>query len=115
MTDRELLELIATQVGGLTSQVSTLTSKVENIEKSQQETNQRTAQLENKIENQIGDKVRALFDAHTLYLDYFESLKDGQARIEQTVSSISRQQINYEYKLSDYDRELRLIRSEKKK
>jgi hypothetical protein len=85
VSDRELLEL-------MTIQVSTLTS----------------------IENQIGDKVRTLFDAHSLYLDYFESLKDGQARIEQILSSLSRQEINYEYKLSDYDRELRLIRSEKK-
>jgi chromosome segregation ATPase len=90
-------------------------AQFDNLEKSQQETNQRLAQLENNVENQLGDKVRVLFDAHSLYLDYFESLKDGQARIEKSVSFISTQQINYENKLRDYDREIRLIRSEKKK
>jgi len=68
MTDRELLELIATQVGEITkgmSEVKTRLTSVENIV--------------TRIENEHGKKLSALFDGYKQHTDQLD-------RIEKEVS-----------------------------
>ena len=89
MTDRDLLELIANQVGTLTDQVGTLTDQVGTLTdqvgtltKDMTEVKTRLTSVENtvtRIENTHGEKLSALFDG---YKHNSEKLD----RIEQEVS-----------------------------
>lgn len=75
MTDRELLELIAAEVGGLKNSMGGLETRMGNLE-------QEVQQIKNTviyIENDHGDKLKALFDG---YVQNSEKLN----RIEKEVS-----------------------------
>ena len=75
MTDRELLELIASQVGGLTNRVDALTTHVDGltkdmtIVKTTMATKDELASVKAtviRIENDHGQKFGALFDGYKL-------------------------------------------------
>ena len=94
------------KVDKLGSAVGKLEVKVDNLE-----TNQ--LKLETRIENEVIDKIRILFDTHTLYMDYFASIRDSQARIEDGIGSLFRRSIDTDARIREHDRELRLLRIEK--
>jgi len=72
MTDRELLELIAAQVGSLTKDVS-------EFKKGQKEVENEVRKISETIENDIKPKIIALFDGHT-------QINNQLDRIEKEVS-----------------------------
>jgi len=99
MTDRDLLELIATQVGNLTSQVENLTSQVGNLTSQvenlttqvngfagdMEEVKEKLDQKADKtdivrLENELDLKIKALFDGH-------QQLQDQLNRIEDKVTT----------------------------
>ncbi|MFZ5753793.1 MAG: hypothetical protein ACOY3J_06090 [Bacillota bacterium] len=124
MDNEKFQELVLLQLAQLQKSIQSIESNTQKNTQSIDMVAQETMSLQNglnevktsvvRIENELLDKVRVLFDANSLQMDYFESLKDGQARIEQQVSSISRRLLDYDYKIDTYERELRLIRAEKK-
>lgn len=78
MTDRELLELIANQVGKLVNQVGELTKDMADVKT-------RLSSVENtaiRIENNHGEKLSALFDAREVQNDVNERLVSALGRIE---------------------------------
>lgn len=91
------------KVDGLENRFDGLDSKVDRLESTQ-------LKVETRIENEVIDKIRILFDAHSLYLDYFASLRDGQARIEDGIESLIRRSIDTNARITEHDRELRLLR-----
>jgi chromosome segregation ATPase len=124
MDNEKFQELVLLQLAQLQKSIQSIESNTQKNTQSIDMVAQETMSLQNgltevktsvvRMENELIDKVRVLFDANSLQMDYFESLKDGQARIEQQVSSISRRLLDYDYKIDTYERELRLIRAEKK-
>lgn len=70
-------------------------------------------QLELRLEHEVIEKVKVLFDAHSLYLDFFESIKDSQARIEESLELVYRRLIELDNRQSSQERELRLLRAKK--
>jgi chromosome segregation ATPase len=124
MDNEKFQELVLLQLAQLQKSIQSIESITQKNTQSIDMVAQETMSLQNgltevktsvvRMENELIDKVRVLFDANSLQMDYFESLKDGQARIEQQVSSISRRLLDYDYKIDTYERELRLIRAEKK-
>jgi len=67
-----------------------------------------------RMENEITEKVRGLFDARDVSLDYFASIKNTLARIEASQDSFRHMLYNVEGKQREQDRELRLLRVEQK-
>jgi len=70
--------------------------------------------LETRVENEVIDKIRDLFDDRSMNQDYFASMKGSLARIEDRAEFLARQNIEHLNKLQNHDRELRLLRTEKK-
>jgi len=71
MYDRELLELIATQVGKLTSQIDELTKGVSEVK-------DRLTSVENivtRIEHDHGQKLQALYDGYKQHADQLERIE----------------------------------------
>lgn len=50
--------------------------------------------LELRMENEVIDKVYALFDDRSLNQDYFASIKDSLARMEDRVEFLARQKLS---------------------
>ena len=75
MTDRELLEFVAAQVGGLTGEVKNLNSKFDNLDKKVDSLEKQVA----KIEVEHGNKLDAL-------LDGYKQNSEKIARIEEEVT-----------------------------
>jgi len=61
----------------------------------------------------VVEKIRALFDDRSMNQDYFASIKDSLARIEDRTEFLARQNIDHLERLRKHDRELRLLRAEK--
>ena len=62
MTDRELLEMIAAQVGALTTEVGTLKNDFAELRENQKSIENEVRKTNNVIENDIKPKIDALFD-----------------------------------------------------
>lgn len=81
MTDREILELIATQVGKLTTQVDTLTKDMAEIKP-------RLTSIENtviRIENDHGQKLGALFDGYKLNSEKLDRVENEVSKHEEII------------------------------
>lgn len=98
---------LETKVDGLDNRIGTLETSVGDLKAGQ-------TKLETRIENEVIDKIRILFDAHSLYMDYFASIKDSQARLENNLDSLTRRIIDFHIDLRDHEREIRLLRVERK-
>jgi len=96
------------------NRMNSLESKVDNIEGLMDKFESKVDKLELHIENEVIEKVRALFDDRSINQDYYASIKDSVARIEDRVEFLARQNIEHMDKLQKHDRELRLLRTEKK-
>lgn len=83
-----------------------LKSAVSDLKKGQQ-------RLETRMENEVIDKVRTLFDAHSIHMDYFASLRGSQSRIEEKLDILVNRAIGQDQKLDEHEREIRLLRIEK--
>lgn len=81
MTDRELLELIANQVGNLTTQVDTMTSRMDNLTKDVDE----IKNIVIKIENDHGQKLGALFDGYKLNSEKLDRIETEVAKHEEII------------------------------
>ena len=99
MDNEKFQELVLQQLQGLAEGQQKLESKVD--------------KLETRMENEVIDKIRALFDDRSMGQDYFASIKDSLARIEDRVEFLGRRNIDTDSKLREHDRELRLLRVEK--
>lgn len=109
----EVLKEILTEVRNLRdgqarieTRLGTVDQRLGNVEKGQ-------LRLETRIENEIVDKIRALFDDRSIHMDYFASIKNSLTKIEDQVEFLGRQNIEHLTKLQEHDRELRLLRLEK--
>lgn len=94
------------RVGNLEDGQNELKSDVSDLKKGQQ-------RLESRMENEVIDKVRTLFDAHSIHMDYFASLRDSQSRIEEKLDILVNRAIGQDQKLDEHEREIRLLRIEK--
>ncbi|MHB8918487.1 MAG: coiled-coil domain-containing protein [Desulfocucumaceae bacterium] len=115
------METIETKVDGLDNRMGTLETKMDGLdnrmgtlETSVGDLKAGQTKLETRIENEVVDKIRILFDAHSLYMDYFASIKDSQARLENNLDSLTRRIIDFHIDLRDHEREIRLLRVERK-
>ena len=99
MDNEKFQELVLQQLQGLAEGQQKLESKVD--------------KLETRMENEVIDKIRALFDDRSMSQDYFASIKDSLTRIEDRVEFLGRRNIDTDSKLREHDRELRLLRVEK--
>lgn len=73
-----------------------------------------TRQSQVRMENELTDKVRALFDAREVTLDYFASIKNDLARLAEGQDQVKRLICHLDTKQEEQERELRLIRLERK-
>lgn len=116
----QLLQQIISQLAALSDSVEELKASQEKLVSANQELKdgqedlaKKVALLGVRIENEVIDKVNALFDARSVYLDYFASIKNTLAKIEQKVEYITHKNIEAIVKLEEHDRELRLLRLER--
>jgi len=114
------LSSLAEDVKGAKNDVETVKKDVDTLKPHQQGIKQdvetvksHQLQMETKIENEVVKRIRALFDDRSMNQDYFTSIKDSLARIEDRVEFIARQSIEHLVKPREHDRELRLLRIEK--
>ncbi|MBE3587403.1 MAG: hypothetical protein IMW93_02400 [Thermoanaerobacteraceae bacterium] len=94
-------------VAGLQKDMGNLHAKVDKLDL-------RVTDLEMRLETDVIERVRVLFDAHSVHMDYFQSIRDSQARIEEGVEVLRRRSVEHEFRFKDYERELRLLRAERK-
>ena len=101
MTDRELLELIASQVGGLTNRVDALTTQMSGLTndmtvvKTTMATKDELASVEAtvtsvkatviRIENDHGQKLGALFDGYKLNSEKLDRIEAEVTRHEEII------------------------------
>ena len=109
MTEREMLELLLKgqmtmqeSIGQLHTRLDNLDTKVDKIDASQV-----------RMESELTEKVRALFDAREVSLDYFASIKNELVRLVEGQDQIKRNLYRLDSKQDEQERELRLIRLEK--
>jgi hypothetical protein len=99
-------EALISRVGNLEQGQEALISRVGNLEQGQR-------RLELRLEHEVVEKVKVLFDAHSLHLDYFESIRDSQARMEELLNMTFDQVVELDDKQKSQERELRLLRARK--
>ncbi|AZK59170.1 hypothetical protein [Candidatus Desulforudis audaxviator] len=66
-----------------------------------------------RLENEVFEKIRALFDARQVHLDYFESLRDALSRVEENLDHLIRRERQQDIRLDEHEREIRLLRLRK--
>lgn len=109
----KILNLILTELQSLKEGQSRMENRIGNLEVEVKEINASQLRLETRIENEVVDKIRALFDDRQVHLDYFASICNSQAKVEEGIETLRRRTINHEIKIQDQERELRLLRTER--
>ncbi|MDK2888882.1 MAG: hypothetical protein PWP72_1760 [Thermoanaerobacter sp.] len=99
-------------VGNMDQRIGNVEQRIGGLEQGQEELAGRMERMEALIENEIIDKIRALFDARAVHMDYFVSIRNSVARIEERVEHLARRQVETFIKLEEHDREIRLLRLE---
>jgi archaellum component FlaC len=74
MTDRELLELIAAEVGGLKNSMGGLENRMQKIEN-----------IVTNIEQDHGEKLKALFDGYYQHTDILERIEKEVSKQEEII------------------------------
>ncbi len=92
MTDRELLELIAAQVGSLTNQVGSLTNQVggltnqvDNLTVDMSEVKNEVRKTNAKIDHDIIPKITVLFDGHKQNSDKLDRIETEVSKHEEII------------------------------
>ena len=80
------------------------------LRQGQQDLQNQVTKLEVRMENEVIEKIRALFDARQVHLDYFESLRDALTRVEENIDHLIRRERQQDMRLDEHDREIRLLR-----
>ena len=106
MDNEKFQELVLQQFSKVLEKLDSTDSRLKAVERGQ-------LRLETRLENEVIDKIRALFDDRSMGQDYFASIKDSLTRIEDRVEFLGRRNIDTDSKLREHDRELRLLRVEK--
>lgn len=78
MTDRELLELIATQVTNLTSQVDKLTVDISEVK-------DETRKINAKIDHEVMPKINTLFDGYKQNSDKLDRIEEEVSKHEEII------------------------------
>ncbi len=102
MDNDRFQELVLKQLTALAGQVNSLTGEIKEVHQSQV-----------RMENELTDKVRALFDAREVTLDYFASIKNELVRLNEGQDQVKRLICHLDSKQEEQERELRLLRLEK--
>ncbi|MCR4441017.1 MAG: hypothetical protein QHH10_02925 [Peptococcaceae bacterium] len=89
--------------------------RMDSFEEGQKALNKKVDALAVRVENELVDKIRVLFDAHSMYLDYFASIKESQARIEKDTGFIKSVWVEMDGRLNRQEREIRLLWAERGK
>jgi len=112
---------LETRTGNLEQGQSALIERVGNLEEGQvpirrdvQLLQKGQSRIETRLENEVVEKIRALFDDRSMTQDYFISIKDSLARIEENTEVLIHRTIEHGRRLDNHDRELRLLRAESK-
>lgn len=96
------------------TRVDSLEAKIDSLAASMAEFHASQLRMETLMENEIIPKIRVLFDAHSLYMDYFAGIRESQARLENSLESLTRRIVDLNIDLRDHEREIRLLRIERK-
>lgn len=105
------LESVFQSQQSIQKEITEINSNINSLETSQQ----RIRQSQVRMEDELTEKIRALFDDRELNRDYFESLKDSQARIEENIENIFKILKYLDSRQSSQEQELRLLRAVKNK
>ncbi|HOV80401.1 MAG TPA: hypothetical protein PK728_09895 [Bacillota bacterium] len=103
------LESVFQNQSALQKEITVISDKIISLETGQQSI--RNSQI--RLEHELTDKIRALFDDREVNYDYFESLKEGQARLEEAVEDILDCLKKMEARQMSQEREIRLLRTGK--
>ncbi|MEW6447854.1 MAG: hypothetical protein AB1426_07170 [Bacillota bacterium] len=90
-----------------------LRTDVGSLRQGQEALQNRLVALEVRLENEVFEKIRALFDARQVHLDYFESIRDALTRVEENIDHLIRRERQQDIRLDEHDREIRLLRLRK--
>jgi len=101
------------RIGSLEEGQSRLENRIGSLEEGQSRLETKIDKLEIKIESEVIEKIRALFDDRSVQMDYFTSIRDCLARVENRVEFLARQNVEHLTRLQEHDREIRLLRLEK--
>lgn len=69
--------------------------------------------LETKIEHDVIDNIRSLFDDRQVHLDYFAEIRKSQVRVEERLETLHHRVISQDFKLKDHENELKKLRAGK--
>ena len=118
MTMEEILKQILGKIESVSQsqqavqkEITEINSRVNSLETAQQSIRHSQA----KSEHELTDRIRALFDDREVNRDYVESLKDGQARMEENIEDILNILKMMDARQTSQERELRLLRTGKSK
>ncbi len=90
-----------------------LRADVAGLQTGQEALQNRLVALGVRLENEVFEKIRALFDARQVHLDYFESLRDALSRVEENLDHLIRRERQQDIRLDEHEREIRLLRLRK--
>jgi len=76
----ERLERVEQRLNGLEQ-------RLDGLEKGQEDLRKQVTRLELRLESEAFDKIKALFDARQVHLDYFTEIRAALARLEERLES----------------------------
>lgn len=113
MTDRDILEQILVKLDTMDSRLDNLEKGQKVLARDQKKLTKEVKTIHVTIENELTEKMRALFDDRSVNQDYFRTIKNTLARIEKEQNFQSSLLIDTRKKQEDQETELRLLRAEK--
>jgi prefoldin subunit 5 len=100
-SDRELLELIAAQVGKLTGQIDSLTTRVDGLASEMQKLHESQV----RIENNHGEKLAALFDFQKTQVEVNKQVLSTLDCIDNRLGSVEKVVSSHSDKLDRLEKE----------
>lgn len=114
MENEKFQELVLEKLSILTTEVKEVKNTVANVKTRLAAVEQGQLRIETRLENEVIEKIRALFDDRSTNQDYFANIKNSLTQIEENVEVLYQKSVDQEIKLVEHDRELRLLRIERK-
>ena len=107
------MENLDNRMDSLDNRMENLENRMENLEHKTDRIDSGLLKLESRMENEVIDKIRGLYDDRSVNQDYFASIRNNQARIEEKLDILVSRAIKQDRKLYEHGRELRLLRIKK--
>lgn len=101
------------RMDSLDNRMENLENRMENLEHKTDRIDSGLLKPESRMENEVIDKIRDLYDDRSVNQDYFASIRNNQARIEEKLDILVSRAIKQDRKLYEHGRELRLLRIKK--